>query len=367
MRSWASQDLTVVRIGSRSPGGSGCRDGRGRRCRPWSCPEPARGDRRGGERRDPGEPRHRVHDPKRRDARGPGDQRARGHGRQDGPGQHRRDDPLGVPAACPDPERLAQLLGELVPDLDPAQRRRLAEETDLRLLRISSSGLPVAPLEISTAATADALALSVGYPHGGIPRFVWPASLVPLPAIGIGQLVVAGGDAAMWTSWRVHGGDSGGPVLVREHGRLRVGTVTYLQHGARRSRGNATHIPAPVLRAYVAAVKGAGGEDVGVEGAGASSLLRSRKRRSSVPVRWPRRDRCEWHSIAGDRIPATRGANVGRSPGAPSQTRDTASYHVICGSVRSDPAGGPAGASTGGSPCWGRFAAALGVAVKIND
>ncbi len=51
-------------------------------------------------------------------------------------------------------------------------------------------------------------------------------------------------------------GNSGGPVLVRESGQLRVAAVTYVQHVARRSRGNAAHIPAPVLRAYLAAVDG---------------------------------------------------------------------------------------------------------------
>jgi hypothetical protein len=44
-------------------------------------------------------------------------------------------------------------------------------------------------------------------------------------------------------------------VLVREGGRLRVAAVTFLQHEARRSRGNAAHIPALVLRAFVAAVE----------------------------------------------------------------------------------------------------------------
>jgi hypothetical protein len=45
-------------------------------------------------------------------------------------------------------------------------------------------------------------------------------------------------------------------VLVREHGRLRVAAVTYVQHDGRRSQGNAAHIPAPVLGAYLAAVDG---------------------------------------------------------------------------------------------------------------
>jgi S1-C subfamily serine protease len=128
------------------------------------------------------------------------------------------------------------------------------EEADLRLLRIDSSGLPVAPLEISTAVAVDAPALSVGYPHGGIPRFVWPASPVSLPVIGIGRLLLRGESAELWTRWRVQSGNSGGPVLVREQGRLGVAAVTYVQHGARRSRGNVAQIPAPVLRAYVAAV-----------------------------------------------------------------------------------------------------------------
>ncbi|MHA6621797.1 trypsin-like peptidase domain-containing protein [Pseudonocardia sp. DLS-67] len=156
----------------------------------------------------------------------------------------------------PDPDRFARLLGEHVPHLDDAQRRRLAEQADLRVLRIDSSGLHVAPLEISTAGTRDALALSVGYPHGGVPRFVWPASPVPLPAIGVGRLVLRHGTAELWTPWRVQSGNSGGPVLVREGGRLRVAAVTYVQHDGRRSLGNSSHIPAPVLRAYVAAVDG---------------------------------------------------------------------------------------------------------------
>jgi hypothetical protein len=156
----------------------------------------------------------------------------------------------------PDQDRFAQLLGDHLPHLDDAQRRRLAQESDLRLLRIDSSGLPVAPLEISTDGTVDALALSVGYPHGGVPRFVWPASPVPLPAIGIGRLLLRDGAAELWTPWRVQCGNSGGPVLVRERGRLRVAAVTYVQHRGRRSRGNTAHIPAPVLRAYLAAVDG---------------------------------------------------------------------------------------------------------------
>jgi hypothetical protein len=157
----------------------------------------------------------------------------------------------------PDPERFARLLGELVPHLDRGQRLRLAQETDLRLVRIDSSGLPVAPLQISAATAAGELALSVGYPHGGIPRFVWPAQPVPLPVIGIGRLVRAGKAAELWTSWRVQCGNSGGPVLVREHGRLRVAAVTYVQHDARRSRGNVAHISAVVLRAYVGALDAA--------------------------------------------------------------------------------------------------------------
>jgi hypothetical protein len=158
----------------------------------------------------------------------------------------------------PDPERFAQLLGEHLPHLDAPQRKRLAEQTDLRLLRIDSAGLPVGHLEISTADTLDALALSVGYPHGGVPRFVWPAHPVPLPAIGLGRLVLRHGSAELWTPWRVQSGNSGGPVLVREDGRLRVAAVTHIQHDARRSRGNAPQIPAPVLRAYLAAVDGGG-------------------------------------------------------------------------------------------------------------
>jgi S1-C subfamily serine protease len=154
----------------------------------------------------------------------------------------------------PDPDRFAQLLGERFPQLDEGQRRHMAEETDLRLLRIDSSGVSVAPLEVSTAGSVDALALSVGYPHGGVPRFVWPASPVPLPAVGIGRLVMRDGSAELWTPWRVQSGNSGGPVLVRERGRLRVAAVTYVQHDGHRSRGDTAHIPAPVLRAYLAAV-----------------------------------------------------------------------------------------------------------------
>ena len=159
----------------------------------------------------------------------------------------------------PDPERFAQLLGEHLPHLDEPQRRHVAEQTDLRLLRIDSAGLPVGRLGISAADTLDALALSLGYPHGGVPRFVWPAHPVPLPAIGLGRLVLRQGSAELWTPWRVQSGNSGGPVLVREHGELRVAAVTHVQHDGRRSRGNASHIPAPVLRAYLDAVDGAGG------------------------------------------------------------------------------------------------------------
>jgi S1-C subfamily serine protease len=78
---------------------------------------------------------------------------------------------------------------------------------------------------------------------------------VPLPAIGIGRLVLRDGTAELWTPWRVQSGNSGGPVLVRDRGRLRVAAVTYVQHDGRRSRGAAAHIPAPVLRAYLAAVE----------------------------------------------------------------------------------------------------------------
>jgi hypothetical protein len=158
----------------------------------------------------------------------------------------------------PDLDRFTQLLCELAPHVDPAQMRQLAEGTDLRLVRIDSSGLPVTPLEISAADALDAPALSVGYPQGGIPRFVWPANPVPLPAIGIGRLVLRGGTARLWTPFRIQGGSSGGPVLVREQGRLRVAAITYVQHAARRSRGDAPHIPAPVLRAYIAALDGTG-------------------------------------------------------------------------------------------------------------
>jgi hypothetical protein len=168
----------------------------------------------------------------------------------------------------PDPERFARRLGELVPHLDREQRLQLAQDTDLRLVRIDSSGLPVAPLQISTleiskAAAAGEIALSVGYPHGGIPRFVWPVRPVPLPVIGIGRLVRGGEAAELWTSWRVQSGNSGGPVLVREDGRLRVAAVTHVQHDARRSRGNVAHIPAVVLRAYVGALDAASdGRDI---------------------------------------------------------------------------------------------------------
>jgi S1-C subfamily serine protease len=157
----------------------------------------------------------------------------------------------------PDPDRFAQLLADLDPRADRVQLRRLAEETDLRLIRIDATGLPAAPLEISTADRIDALALSVGYPQGGVPRFVWPASPVPLPVIGIGRLVLHAGCARLCTPWRIQSGSSGGPVLVREGDRLRVAAVTYLQHAARASRGDTPHIPAPVLRAYVDALDGA--------------------------------------------------------------------------------------------------------------
>ncbi|MGH3588731.1 MAG: S1 family peptidase, partial [Pseudonocardia sp.] len=141
-----------------------------------------------------------------------------------------------------------------LPRPDPDRYPHLgAEDVDLRLLRIDSTGLAVAPLEISSA-EGEAIGLSVGYPHGGVPRFVWPANPVPLPVVGVGRLVVSGADAELWTSWRIQAGSSGGPVLVREDGRLRVAAVTYVQHATRRSRGNAAHIPAAVLRAYIAAV-----------------------------------------------------------------------------------------------------------------
>jgi hypothetical protein len=78
---------------------------------------------------------------------------------------------------------------------------------------------------------------------------------VALPAVGIGPLVLRAGTAELRTPWRVQRGNSGGPVLVRERGRLRVAAVTYVQHDGRRSRGSAAQIPAPVLRAYVAAVE----------------------------------------------------------------------------------------------------------------
>jgi hypothetical protein len=81
---------------------------------------------------------------------------------------------------------------------------------------------------------------------------------VSLPAIGIGRLVLCDGVAELWTPWRVQSGNFGGPVLVREHDRLRVAAVTHVQHDGRRSRGNSAHIPAPVLRAYLTAVDGDG-------------------------------------------------------------------------------------------------------------
>jgi hypothetical protein len=86
---------------------------------------------------------------------------------------------------------------------------------------------------------------------------VWPAHPVPLPVIGIGRLVRDGATAELWTSWRIQSGNSGGPVLGREHGRLRVAAVTHVQHDVRRSRERRTH-SALVLRAYVAAVDGGG-------------------------------------------------------------------------------------------------------------
>jgi Trypsin-like peptidase domain len=199
----------------------------------------------------------------------------------------------------PDPERFARRLGELVPHLDRAQRLRLAHEIDLRLVRIDSSGLPVAPLPISTTATAGEPALSVGYPHGGIPRFVWPVHPVPLPVIGIGRLVRDGVAAELWTPWRVQSGNSGGPVFVREHGRLRVAAVTHVQHAARRSRGKVTHIPAVVLRAYVGALDSAGApsdsapSDSAVQrfssSIGASSPPQRRQGRSKPDPSSPRR------------------------------------------------------------------------------
>jgi hypothetical protein len=154
----------------------------------------------------------------------------------------------------PDRERFAELLGEVVPHLDQAQLRQMAEEVDLRIVRIDSSGLTTSPLAICAAGAVDDLALSVGYPQGGVPRFVWPANPVPLPVIGLGRLVMRDGAAQLWTPWRIRSGSSGGPVLVRERGRLRVAAVIYVQHDARRSRGNAAQIPAPVLRAYIAAL-----------------------------------------------------------------------------------------------------------------
>jgi hypothetical protein len=66
------------------------------------------------------------------------------------------------------------------------------------------------------------------------------------------------GAARLWTPWRIQAGNSGGPVLVREQGGLRVAAVTYAQHAAHGPQGDAAHISATVLRAYIAAVDGAG-------------------------------------------------------------------------------------------------------------
>ena len=159
-----------------------------------------------------------------------------------------------IPLPRPNPARFAQLLADAMPGLRREERAALAEEADLRVVRIDSRGLAVPPLPISTAADGDEAVLSVGYPLGGIPRFVWPANPMPVPVIGIGRLARRAGQAELWSPWRIQPGNSGGPLLVRERGALRVAAVTYLQHASRRSRGDAPHISASVLRAYLAAL-----------------------------------------------------------------------------------------------------------------
>jgi S1-C subfamily serine protease len=158
----------------------------------------------------------------------------------------------------PDPARVAELLREAVPEARMPELTVLAEASDLRVIRIDSHGLAVAPLPLSETVAGDDIGLSVGYPLGGIPRLAWSAAPAPVPVVGVGRLVRDRCSAELWSTWRIQGGNSGGPVLVREAGELRVAAVTYLQHRAGRARGDAPHIPAVVLRAYVAALDAAG-------------------------------------------------------------------------------------------------------------
>jgi S1-C subfamily serine protease len=157
----------------------------------------------------------------------------------------------------PDPARVAELLREAAPDARVPDLIALAGTSDLRVIRIDSRGLAVAPLPLSEAVAGDDIGLSVGYPLGGIPRLAWFAAPAPAPVVGVGRLVRDGCSADLWSTWRIQGGNSGGPVLVREAGELRVAAVTYLQHRAGRSQGDAPHIPAVVVRAYVAALDAA--------------------------------------------------------------------------------------------------------------
>jgi S1-C subfamily serine protease len=154
----------------------------------------------------------------------------------------------------PDPARVAELLREAVPERPAHELAALAEASDLRVVRIDSRELAVAPLQLSDAVAGDDVGLSVGYPLGGIPRLVWPAAPTPVPVVGVGRLVRDGCAAQLWSTWRIQGGNSGGPVLVREAGVLRVAAVTYLQHATGRSLGDAPHIPALVVRANVVAL-----------------------------------------------------------------------------------------------------------------
>ena len=94
--------------------------------------------------------------------------------------------------------------------------------------------------------------------------------------------------------WSEIGGER--PVLVRERDRLHVAAVTYLQHDRRRSRGDVAHIPAPVLRAYLAAVDppvsvsppAAPARTPGSPGSSSSGSRRSRgRRRRPAPTRSP--------------------------------------------------------------------------------
>ena len=219
--------------------------------------EPAAGDRRGGERRDIVEPGHRVRDPQRRHARGPGDERARDRHREDRSGQHRRDYPRRRIAPAPGPGAVRAAAGRA----RPTSRRgaaatacagdRPAPPAD-RLIR--APGGPARDLHGRRGRRARA---AVGYPHGGVPRFVWPASPVPLPAIGIGRLSCAAGPPSC--------GRRGGCRAATPAGRCSSGSVAGC--ASRRSpmcsttgrvAGNPAHIPAPVLRAYLAAADGGG-------------------------------------------------------------------------------------------------------------